>query len=239
MTNPERKQANAQRPQSIPTPRAQPAAQQQQQQKAPTPQPKVHPAMLMRAPSATTPGATAPAARPSAARPPATPIAAGNPERLIAILEQSGALYIQLLAHAKTRRATLRAGDFGGFSRLDEPEKRVVAQIAELDRQRLAEARAIAAAVGLPTDASLVEIAEKLPAAIGGRVLILRDELRALILEVRSETSIVRQAAERLSAHIAGVVQSVHAVLAHANVYSSAGQIATGGGMISSLDIRS
>jgi hypothetical protein len=114
-----------------------------------------------------------------------------------------------------------------------------VAQIAELDRQRLAEARAIAAAVGLPTDASLVEIAEKLPAAIGGRVLILRDELRALILEVRSETSIVRQAAERLSAHIAGVVQSVHAVLAHANVYSSAGQIATGGGMISSLDIRS
>jgi hypothetical protein len=232
VTNPERKQANAQRPQSIPTPRVQPAA--QQQQKAPTPQPKVHPAMLMRAPSATTPGATAPAARPSAARPPVTPIATGNPERLIAILEQSGALYIQLLAHAKIRRATLRAGDFGGFSRLDEPEKRVVAQIAELDRQRLAEARVIAAAVGL-----LVEIAEKLPAAIGGRVLILRDELRALILEVRSETSIVRQAAERLSAHIAGVVQSVHAVLAHANVYSSAGQIATGGGMISSLDIRS
>jgi hypothetical protein len=50
----------------------------------------------------------------------------------------------------------------------------------------------------------------------------------------------LRQAAERLSAHIAGIVQSVHSVLAHANIYSSGGQIATvGGGVISSLDIRS
>lgn len=237
MTNQERKPSSPQRPPSVPTPRVQTApAQQKPQTQTPS---KVHPAMLMRAPATAPVPSPATAQRPVAARPAAAPAATGSVDRLISILEQSGSHYKQLLAHAKSRRAALRAGDFGGFSKLDEPERRVVAQIAELDRQRLAEARAIATAAGLSPDASLVEIAEKLPSAKGGRVLLLREELRALILEVRRETSVVRQAAERLSAHIAGIVQSVHAVLTHANVYSSAGQIATGGGMISSLDIRS
>ena len=247
MNNRDRQQAPAPKP-PVPTPRVvgvqqgvqqgvpqagQPAAKVQQTAQQTAPKPKVHPAMLARAPVAAPPSTAKPAAKP------AVPPATGTPERLIAILERSGTLYAQLMTHAKARRAALRAGDFAGFSRLDEPEKRVVAQIADLDQQRLAEARALAAKLGLAADASLVQIAEKLPPSPGGRILILREELRTLILEVRRETSVVRQAAERLSAHIAGIVQSVHAALAHANIYSSAGQIATSGGSISSLDIRS
>lgn len=99
---------------------------------------------------------------------------------------------------------------------------------------------AIAARLGLAPDASLVEIAGRLPPETGTRIIALREDLRVLVLDVRRESSVVRQAAERLSAHIAGIVQSVHAALAHANIYSSGGQIATvGGGVISSLDIRS
>ena len=164
----------------------------------------------------------------------------GSPERLIAVLEKSGVLYAQLLRHAKARRAALRTADFVGFSKLDEPEKTVVAQIAELDQIRLGEARALASKLGLSPDASLADIGERLPPAVGGRLIVLREELRTLVLEVRRESSVVRQAAERLSAHIAGIVQSVHAAIAHANIYSSGGQIATAGsGVISSLDIRS
>jgi hypothetical protein len=205
------------------------------QAKPPQPPQKRHPALV----SAVRPETV------STARPQAAPRAAaaefrGTPERLILVLEKSKALYQQLLAHSKDRRAALRAGDFAGFSQIDEPERRIVAQIEELDQLRLGEAKALAMRVGLSPDASLVEIAEKLPHASGGRVIALRDELRSLVLEVRRESSVVRQAAERLSAHIAGIVQSVHSVLAHANIYSSGGQIATvGGGVISSLDIRS
>jgi hypothetical protein len=164
----------------------------------------------------------------------------GNPERLLVVLDKSRTLYRQLHELSRTRRAALRAGDFAGFSKIDEPEKRIVAQIEELDQLRVGEAKAIATRLGLAPDASLVEIAAKLPSETGARIIALREELRALVLEVRRESSVVRQAAERLSAHIAGIVQSVHSALAHANIYSSGGQIATvGGGVISSLDIRS
>lgn len=206
------------------------------QPKPPQPPQKQHPALK----SAVRPETVAPVRQQPAPR--AAPAAEfrGNPERLILILDKSKALYQQLLAQAKARRATLRAGDFAGFSKIDEPERRIVAQIEELDQQRLGEAKALAARLGLAPDASLVEIGEKLPRELGARVIALREELRALVLEVRRESSVVRQAAERLSAHIAGIVQSVHSVLAHANIYSSGGQIATvGGGTISSLDIRS
>lgn len=197
---------------------------------------KQHPALK----GAVRPETVAPArAQPAPRAAPATEFR-GNPDRLLVVLDKSKALYQQLLEHSKARRAALRAGDFAGFSKIDEPERRIVAQIEELDQLRLGEAKALATRLGLAPDASLVEIGERLPRDVGARVLALREELRALVLEVRRESSVVRQAAERLSAHIAGIVQSVHSVLAHANIYSSGGQIATvGGGAISSLDIRS
>lgn len=205
-------------------------------QKPQQPPQKQHPALK----AAVRPETVAPA-RPTPA-PRAAPAVEfrGNPDRLILVLDKSKSLYQQLLVHARARRAALRAGDFAGFSKIDEPERRIVAQIEELDQLRLGEAKALATRLGLAPDASLVEIGEKLPRDTGARVIALREELRALVLEVRRESSVVRQAAERLSAHIAGIVQSVHSVLAHANIYSSGGQIATvGGGTISSLDIRS
>lgn len=202
-----------------------------------TPSPvKQHPAIK----SAVRPETVPPARAQAPVRAPAAAEFRGSPERLIAVLEKTKALYQQLLGHSKARRAALRAGDFAGFSKIDEPERRIVAQIEELDQLRLGEAKALAAKLGLAPDASLAAIGEKLPSQVGARIIALREDLRALVLEVRRESSVVRQAAERLSAHIAGIVQSVHSVLAHANIYSSGGQIATaGGGAISSLDIRS
>jgi hypothetical protein len=216
------------------TPQVQPTVQVAAQAKAPPV--KQHPAIK----SAMRPETVPPARVPSAPRAVSAAEFRGTPERLVTVLERTKALYQQLHGHSKARRAALRAGDFAGFSKIDEPERRIVAQIEELDQLRLGESKALAARLGLPPDASLAEIGQRLPPAIGARVIALREELRALVLEVRRESSVVRQAAERLSAHIAGIVQSVHSVLAHANIYSSGGQIATaGGGVISSLDIRS
>jgi len=159
-------------------------------------------------------------------------------ERLAVVLEESAVRYRRLLELVRARRAALRAADLVRFSQLDEAERRVVAELQELDARRLAEARTLAAMLALAPTASVAEIAERLGQA-GGRLLVLRSELRDLILTVRSESSVLRQAAERLSSHLAGIVQSVHSALAHANIYSRGGQIAVGANVISSLDIRS
>lgn len=223
--------------------------------KQPAPRPTVHVAgdQAMKRPDERQPAQRQHPAIRSAARPETVPPARvapapktgaattfrGSPERLIAVLTKTVPLYRQLLAASRDRRAALRTADFAGFSKIDASEKRIIAEIAELDHERLGEARAIAAKLGLPADASLAEIGEKLPPDVGGRLIALREELRGLVIDVRRESSVVRQAAERLSAHIAGIVQTVHAAIAQANVYSSGGRIATGGGVISSLDIRS
>jgi hypothetical protein len=159
-------------------------------------------------------------------------------ERLRVVLEESAARYARLLELVRARRAALRSADLARFSQLDETERRVVAELQELDAKRVAEARALASMLGLAANASVGEIAERLGPA-GGRLLVLRSELRELILTVRRESSVLTQAAERLSAHLAGIAQTVHSALAHANIYSRGGQIAVGANVISSLDIRS
>jgi hypothetical protein len=158
---------------------------------------------------------------------------------LCALLEESKALYATLLAQMHARRAALRHADFARFSLLGEEESRCVARLSELDRARAEAARTLAIRIGAGPTATLGEIAARLPADIRARVEALRDALRALMEEVRRESGVVRQAAEQLSAHMAGILQSVHSALAHANVYSRGGRIAVGANVLSSLDIRS
>ncbi|MEY3021632.1 MAG: hypothetical protein RIS86_830 [Planctomycetota bacterium] len=159
--------------------------------------------------------------------------------RLLAILARTEAAYRRILAGIHARRAALRAADFTRFAGLGNDESRLAAEIAELDRARLAESRQLATRLALAPDATLGEIAERLVEADRARLDAARASLKELVLVVRKESSVVRQAAERLSAHMAGILQSVHSALAQANVYSRGGRIAVGANVISSLDIRS
>ena len=160
-------------------------------------------------------------------------------ERLITSLERSHALYTELLGLIRARRAAIRCADFGRFSQLGSKETRIVAELAQLDEARLAEVQALAVRLALPPAATLGDIALCLGEPQRARIDALRSELRPLVEDVRRESGVVRQAAERLSAHMAGILQSVHSALAHANVYSRGGRIADGTNVISSLDIRS
>jgi hypothetical protein len=158
---------------------------------------------------------------------------------LCTLLEESKALYTALLSQIHARRAAIRLADFARFALLGEEESRCVARLAELDRARAEAARTLAVRVGAGPTATLGDISSRLPADLRARLDALRDGLRALIEEVRRESGVVRQAAEQLSAHMAGILQSVHSALAHANVYSRGGRIAVGANVLSSLDIRS
>ena len=160
-------------------------------------------------------------------------------EQLIATLERSRAGYTELLALIRTRRASIRSADFAKFSQLGTRETRLVYDIGQLDQARLNEVRGLAMRLALPVEATLADIAARLGETDRARIDQLRSELRPLIEEVRSESSVLRQAAERLSAHMAGILQSVHSALAHANVYSRGGRVTAGANVISSLVIRS
>lgn len=159
--------------------------------------------------------------------------------RILEILARTEAAYRRILAGIHARRAALRAADFVRFAALGKDESRLAAEIAELDRARLAESRQLATRLALAPEAPLADIAARLGDTDRARLDAARAALRELILAVRRESSVVRQAAERLSAHMAGILQSVHSALAHANVYSRGGRIAVGANVLSSLDIRS
>ncbi|MFM7051922.1 MAG: flagellar protein FlgN [Planctomycetota bacterium] len=162
-----------------------------------------------------------------------------SPDKLIAILEQSAARYRSVLEVIRMRREAIRTADFARFAQLGTSEQRSVAEIAELDRARVAEARALAVRLAMAPDAKLSEIAVRLGGDDGARLESVRSALRDLIEEVKRESGIVRQAAERLSAHMAGILQTVHSALAHANLYSRGGRIAVGANVMSSLDLKS
>ncbi len=158
---------------------------------------------------------------------------------LLAALHDARALYVELLALVRTRREAVRVADLARFTKLADSESRILARLSELDRVRVAEARALATRMALPPDATLGDIAARLPEPTRAQIDHARSELKDALETVRRESSVLRQAAERLSAHMAGILQSVHSALTHANVYSRGGRIAVGANVMSSLDIRS
>jgi hypothetical protein len=160
-------------------------------------------------------------------------------ERLLATLDSQRAQYARLLAGIRARREAIRTADFARFRDLGESETRIVVEISNLDRARLDSARGVATALGIAPDSTLAAIAERLPETPRARLDLARAELRTLIEDTRRESGVVRQAAERLSAHMAGILQTVHSALSHAGVYSRGGRIAVGANVVSTVDIRS
>lgn len=159
--------------------------------------------------------------------------------RLIEVLEGLRERNVELLRLIAERREAVRRADFARFGAIDDSERRLLAEIAELDRIRLDEARGVAVRLALAPEATLSAIAERLGPAEAAKLDAARGSLRELVDRVRRESGVLRQAVERLSAHMAGVLQSVHSALAHASVYSRTGRLAAGPSVISSVDIRS
>ena len=158
---------------------------------------------------------------------------------LLAALEEARDLYGELLELVRARREAVRVADLARFTKLADGESRILARLSELDRVRVAEARALATRLALPADASLADICARIPEPMRARIDLARSELKEKLETARRESSVLRQAAERLSAHMAGILQSVHSALAHANIYSRGGRIAVGANVMSTLDIRS
>jgi multidrug efflux pump subunit AcrA (membrane-fusion protein) len=169
--------------------------------------------------------------RPNQLRPQAT--------RLLEILEATLAVQREILAGIRARREAVRRADFAELALLEKGESPLALRMQELERARVAELAQLTIRLALPPKSPLADIAARLPEPDRARLDLVRSELRGAIADIQRESGVVRQASERLSAHMAGILQSVHSALAHAKVYSRGGVIAIGPNVISTLDIKS
>ena len=171
------------------------------------------------------------APRPTAVRPQAT--------RLLEILDATLSVQREILAAVRARREAVRVADFAALGRIEKGEPALTLRMTELERARMTEPAQLTVRLALPPKSTLGDIAARLSEPDRARLDLVRSELRRTIEETQRESGVVRQATERLSAHMAGIMQSVHSALAHAKVYSRGGAITIGPNVVSTLDIKS
>ncbi len=159
--------------------------------------------------------------------------------RLLEILESSRLIHAQILTGVRARREAVRTANFEELRRLEKGESALLQKLAAVEQARVAESAALSARLGIAAKSPLSEVAAHLAEPERAKLDLVRSELRTVIESTARETSVVRQASERLSAHMAGIMQTVNSALAHAKVYSRGGAIAMGPNVVSSLDIRS
>jgi hypothetical protein len=81
----------------------------------------------------------------------------------------------------------------------------------------------------------LGDLAARLPEPARGRLLVLRQELRARMEQLRRETGITRQAAQALVGHMHGLVRSVSEAMTGIGVYGRGGTLPRAATVISTF----
>jgi len=146
-----------------------------------------------------------------------------------------------LLTMLERKREAVRQAKIETIGEIVEQERTLIARISEIERGR--EQLVVRLTQHLQPDANeplaLSVIAEQAAEPVQSRLLGLSAQLRELVMDVRQTSSIVRNAAEALSNHISGVMQTFHAALSRAGVYGRQGQLAGGAQMEFSVDVKS
>jgi hypothetical protein len=162
-------------------------------------------------------------------------------DRLMRILAAQVERHRRLLACIEHKRGAIRTADIEGITRLCQAEQRIAHRLGELEKQRLALVGRFTELVS-PKAAkplSLQEIAALADPERRRRLEALAVTLRDLIGRVRRESSIVTAAANALSRHMTGIMQTVNAALSRVGVYERRGRIAVGAQMDFCVDVKS
>ncbi|MDZ4755303.1 MAG: flagellar protein FlgN [Phycisphaerae bacterium] len=159
------------------------------------------------------------------------------------ILVQQEAAYRILRQLVGKRREAIRTADLATLKTTLDHERKTVARLSELDRKRTEIAVLLARRLGFavtPQKAPppVSELAAKAPNGVRERVLAIAARLRDEIAALRHESGIVRNAAEALAQHVAGILQTVTSAFASTKTYGRAGRVATAS-PIRSIDLTS
>ena len=168
------------------------------------------------------------------------PVIAEGFRRLEELLNEQRELYLELDALVARQRTAVRDADVESLMAATRGERELVERIRVIDHRRVELAGAIGAEVGVTANgplalADLLEYSGPRKSAL----VAVADELRRLVVAVRAASGVVRVAAESLSRHMQGIVQSVEAGFNNAGVYERAGRIANGSPWQTAIDIRS
>ena len=144
----------------------------------------------------------------------------------------------QMIHH---KREAIRHADMNAITDLCQQENTIAQKVTETEKARLvltAElTRTIDPEASRPL--SMSEVAQAIDEPNRSRLLELSQTLRGTIEEVRAASRIVRAAADALSRHMDGLLQTVQSALSRARVYSDRGRIATGAQYQFCLDLKS
>ena len=161
--------------------------------------------------------------------------------RLEQILHSQQKDYENLGQLIQSKREAIRQADMNAIAELCQQENTIAQHVTELEKTRLILSAELTRTLD-PTASrplSMSEVAQAIDEPNRSRLLQLSQALRATIEEVRAASSIVRAAADALSRHMGGLLQTVQSALSRARVYSDQGRIAIGAQYQFCLDLKS
>ena len=161
--------------------------------------------------------------------------------RLEQILQGQQQQYQKLGQLIQRKREAIRQADMNAIADLCQQENTIAQQVTEMEKVRLMLTGELTQAL-VPTASrpfSLSEVAQAIDEPGRSRLLQVSQSLRATIEEVRAASGIVRAAADALSRHMGGLLQTVQSALSRARVYSDQGRIANGAQYQFCLDLKS
>ena len=173
--------------------------------------------------------------------PPSTPAEQVNMmERLLRAQLEGWRRAVQV---TERQREALRTADAPALERIGLEQQHIAKTLSTLDQQRERLALAMQKRMA-PKAANLLPLTNLLAAASVDdaqreRLATIAAELRSTIETAKRRSSIVRDAAETLNKHIAGIQQMVHSVMSRARVYGRRGRLAMGSATPAAVDIKS
>jgi len=147
----------------------------------------------------------------------------------------------RLLTCMERKRQAIRTADIGSVTNICAEEHVLIQKLGEIEKHRLELLGRITEALCPKAVAPLTmsQIAHAAAEPQQTRLIALSAQLREALTELKAQSSIIRAAAEALSRHMAGIVQTVQSALSRACVYSHRGKIATGAQLQSLVDVKS
>jgi N-acetylglucosamine-6-phosphate deacetylase len=162
-------------------------------------------------------------------------------DRLTRLLAAQTEGHHRLLQCIGRKRKAIKEADIDSITQLCRKEQALAQGIREMERQRLDIVGRLTRAWAPQAQSalSLREIAERGGSTWQEPLTELAGALRKAIDDVRRESSIVRAAADALSRHITGVMQTVNSAMSRVQLYERCGRIAVGAQMDFCVDLKS
>jgi hypothetical protein len=145
--------------------------------------------------------------------------------QLETVLTAEIAAHERLLKLLHQKLSALRRADHEKVADCCQQENQQIQTIGELEKERLTQVAALTQIVApqAPQPLRMSQLAEHLPEPARGRLLVLRQQLRGQIEQVRQESAIARRAAESLLAHMQGLVRTIGSVMNGGATYGRTG----------------